>query len=451
MTESRSLRQWHGFAQLTKVDETQRIVEGVFAEEAPDHSKEIFDYETSKPNFEDWSRSMQKRSKGKSLGNVREMHRLSAVGKVLKLNFDDSAKRITGVVKITDDAAWEKIVEGVYTGFSIGGSYADHWRDGLYKRYTAAPTEISVVDNPCQEGASFELIRADGTKELRKLIGRAKDDTLAKHDWPVARLADIAEELYQRAEMLEVEHPDVADALNGLRKEVLGLVERGAAAEAAEVDDEDDDGDDDNEGEDTDMGKAKETPTADAKLYDELDGLRKKEPELKKASSGSDGLHADHHQAMAAVHAKLSEHHAKMAEKFGAEQDDGDDGKDGDDGDDGKDGEDGDGKAARGDLRKYVRAEDIGAIVEKAVAKAVKEAIKDTDQAVGTIGQELVKLLREPEHPRAAVNGKAATLSKAADGGNGDGKDELGLTADEAKDPVQVIKAIQRGGLARVR
>jgi len=43
-------------------------------------------------------------------------------GKFTDIQFDDDNKCIEGAAKIIDDDEWEKVVEGLYTGFSIGGS-----------------------------------------------------------------------------------------------------------------------------------------------------------------------------------------------------------------------------------------------------------------------------------------------------------------------------------------
>ena len=156
------------FAALTKVDEAQREVWGLATAELVDKDGEIFDYASSKPYFEDWSEEIASATSGRSLGNVREMHRASAVGKLVDLNFDDENKTIAVGAKIVDDDAWLKCVEGVYTGFSIGGRYVNIWPDGDFLRFTAQPVEISVVDNPAVPNAYFTAIKSDGTSEVRK-------------------------------------------------------------------------------------------------------------------------------------------------------------------------------------------------------------------------------------------------------------------------------------------
>jgi hypothetical protein len=156
------------FAQIAKIDESKHEVWGVATAEVVDKEGEIFDYESSKPYFKNWSDEIAKATDGKSLGNVREMHEPSAVGKLVAIAFDDDLKQIRVGARIVDGVAWQKCTLGVYTGFSIGGAYVKAWKDGEYVRFTASPVEISVVDNPCVPGAHFTAVKADGTCEVRK-------------------------------------------------------------------------------------------------------------------------------------------------------------------------------------------------------------------------------------------------------------------------------------------
>ena len=156
------------FLPLTKVDLDGRMVHGVATAEAPDRAGEICDYGTTKPYFEAWANGAREASAGKSLGAVRAMHQRIAAGKLTDISFDDDGKRIMVSAKIVDDDEWEKVVEGVYTGFSQGGRYVKRWTDdtnGL-TRYTADPTEISLVDVPCLPGATFQVVK-DGIVEER--------------------------------------------------------------------------------------------------------------------------------------------------------------------------------------------------------------------------------------------------------------------------------------------
>ncbi|HEV7674920.1 MAG TPA: hypothetical protein VGQ12_10350 [Candidatus Angelobacter sp.] len=163
------------FAQIAKIDESKHEVWGIATAEIVDKEGEIFDYESSKPYFKRWSDEISKATDGKSLGNVREMHEPSAVGKLVAIAFDDDVKQIRVGARIVDSVAWQKCMLGVYTGFSIGGAYVKAWKDGEYVRFTASPVEISVVDNPCVPGAHFTAVKADGTFEVRKFSHSASE------------------------------------------------------------------------------------------------------------------------------------------------------------------------------------------------------------------------------------------------------------------------------------
>jgi hypothetical protein len=181
------------FFQLNKVDVVKREVYGRATQEVPDKSGEIFDYETSKPLFAAWSGEFEKSTDGKSLGNVRAMHKPIAAGKVTSIDFNDSEKAIDIVAKIVDDDEWKKVDEGVYTGFSIGGEYEKRWTDPTdpsLKRFTAKPTEISLVDNPCVPTAHFTMVKADGVSEERQF--KAPAATAAGTGAEVAGSADAS-------------------------------------------------------------------------------------------------------------------------------------------------------------------------------------------------------------------------------------------------------------------
>jgi hypothetical protein len=153
------------FARLTKVDEEKRTVTGRATQEVLDRSGEIFDYASSKPFFEKWSGEISKSTDGKSLGNLRAMHGNVAAGKLTAIDFNDTDKAIDIVTKVVDEAEWQKVLEGVYTGFSIGGSYHKRWTDAeKATRFTADPCEISLVDLPCVPTASFfDIQKVDGS------------------------------------------------------------------------------------------------------------------------------------------------------------------------------------------------------------------------------------------------------------------------------------------------
>lgn len=199
------------FIPITKVDATQRLVYGVATAEVEDRTGEICDYASTKPHYERWSDEIAQSTGGKSLGNLRAMHGPVAAGKVTAITFNDEARQIEICAKVVDESEWIKVTEGVYTGFSQGGSYERRWTDeaGL-TRYTAVPSEISLVDLPCLPQARFEMIKADGTHELRDFEPRSSI---------VARLEDLVQNL-DWLERLTTEDlrdvPDLAEVITDL-------------------------------------------------------------------------------------------------------------------------------------------------------------------------------------------------------------------------------------------
>jgi len=161
---------------ITKVDAVKREVYGRAAQQVLDKSGEIMDYETSKPLFQKWSDGIAEATNGKSLGNVRAMHSKIAAGKLIQLVFDDKEQAIDVVAKIVDDAEWKKVEESVYTGFSIGGSYAKRWEIDGVTHYTADPAEVSLVDNPAIPTAVFSLIKMDAAKPQENTMSKKTDD-----------------------------------------------------------------------------------------------------------------------------------------------------------------------------------------------------------------------------------------------------------------------------------
>src|ERR1700722_6093665 len=152
------------FVPITKIDAAQRLVYGVVTAEAPDVSGEVCDYASTKPQYQKWSKNFASATDGRSFGNLRAMHGNVAAGKLVEIAFNDAQKRIEICGKVVDDAEWQKVEEGVYTGFSQGGRYLkrgpapDH---PSLMRYTAEPLEVSLVDHPCLPDATFAVIKTD--------------------------------------------------------------------------------------------------------------------------------------------------------------------------------------------------------------------------------------------------------------------------------------------------
>ena len=204
------------FIPITKIDIEKRLVYGTLSEEVPDKSGEILDYETAKPAFQEWSQAFQDASGGKSFGNVRSMHSNIAAGKFTDIAFDDAGKKISGVAKIVDDDEWQKVLEGVYTGFSIGGGYARRWQDVSdpnLMRYTPILSEVSLVDNPAVPTATFEVIKQDGSIECRKFNLKHKENKMKNKDDYATHSKALLGELEWFEEYVKTQDEDDSDVL----------------------------------------------------------------------------------------------------------------------------------------------------------------------------------------------------------------------------------------------
>jgi hypothetical protein len=170
------MQQMQMLVPLTKIDQERRLVFGRAVQEVPDKSGEILDYATAKPAFEQWSKHFEQVTGGLSKGNLRVMHKKdAAAGKIVDLSFNDAEKAVDICAKVVDDQEWKKVLEGIYTGFSVGGSYAKKWKDGDLTRYTPRVAEISLVDSPCIPTCRIvDLVKADGTVDQIELWGRPR-------------------------------------------------------------------------------------------------------------------------------------------------------------------------------------------------------------------------------------------------------------------------------------
>ena len=179
---------------LVKVDEITHTISGLVTAEVPDKDGEICDYGAAKKAFLDWSTEFAKSTTAAgqevSFGNMRLMHQLQfgIAGKVAEpVIFDDSSKQVSIITEPADDNIWSKAKKGFIRGFSIGGGYSfrkceicghQFTKEGDFNcptcqknvlvRFGPIISETSYVDNPCLKIATFDLVKADGSQELRK-------------------------------------------------------------------------------------------------------------------------------------------------------------------------------------------------------------------------------------------------------------------------------------------
>lgn len=181
------------FMQLTKVDVAKRLIYGTFTAEVVDKSGEVADYEGTKAAIMDWSKEIEKVSKGKSKGNIRKMHGKEVVGKAVEITCDDVNKTVSGCVEV-DEKTVQEAEKGILNGFSIGGAYVKKWACPVNKgktRFIPTIAEISVVDNPCVpdavfaaiKDAEFAVIGADGVEVMRKFAPKDEPELELKQVW----------------------------------------------------------------------------------------------------------------------------------------------------------------------------------------------------------------------------------------------------------------------------
>ena len=135
---------------IAKVDAERREVWGYASTEARDDQGEVVKREALIAALGDYMR----------FANIREMHQLSAVGVAREAAVDDRGLYVGA--RIVDDQAWQKVVEGVYKGYSVGGQITQ--RDPAdYKTITGLVlNEISLVDRPANPEAVFDYWKAAG-------------------------------------------------------------------------------------------------------------------------------------------------------------------------------------------------------------------------------------------------------------------------------------------------
>jgi Putative phage serine protease XkdF len=160
------------FLPISKVDEDKRTIAGYASTEAKDSDGEIVSLDAIKAALPDYM----------AWGNIREMHRLSAIGTAEEAHVDKKGLWLTA--KISDDGAWQKVIDKVYKGFSIGGRKLNKVADKITEM---AMTEISIVDRPSNPECKFALAKMDKTGAIElepgvelKHAKRTKAEKLAK-------------------------------------------------------------------------------------------------------------------------------------------------------------------------------------------------------------------------------------------------------------------------------
>jgi hypothetical protein len=162
------------------VDKERRVVSGFATLDNVDRQGDVVDTSASLTAFKNFR------------GNLREMHQPSAVGKVVSFKedryFDPSTKKfysgvyVSAYVSKGAQDAWEKVLDGTYSGFSIGGNikkYDDKVDSGsdtpirIIKEYELH--ELSLVDNPANQFANiFSIEKVNGQTTIDGYLSKTE-------------------------------------------------------------------------------------------------------------------------------------------------------------------------------------------------------------------------------------------------------------------------------------
>lgn len=163
------------FAEICKVNDEERMVYGYASTEALDVQGERVSKDALAKALPDYMR----------FANIREMHQPSAVGVAKSAEIDEKGLYIAA--KVVDDDAWNKVKEGVYKGFSIGGKSVSKVDNTITDLRLS---EISLVDRPANPECMVEVWKADGVEPQAAIDELAA--MLDKGDVTPARLLELA-------------------------------------------------------------------------------------------------------------------------------------------------------------------------------------------------------------------------------------------------------------------
>jgi hypothetical protein len=165
---------------IGKVDVERRTVSGFATLDNVDRQGDIVDTSASIEAFNNFR------------GNLREMHQPSAVGKIASFKedryFDPASKKfysgvyVSAYVSKGAQDAWEKVLDGTYSGFSIGGNikdYEDKYDESLDKSVRVIKSydlyELSLVDSPANQFANvFSIEKVDGKDEISGYLSKTE-------------------------------------------------------------------------------------------------------------------------------------------------------------------------------------------------------------------------------------------------------------------------------------
>jgi hypothetical protein len=208
---------------IGKVDKERRVVSGFATLDNVDKQGDVVDTSASLTAFKNFR------------GNLREMHQPSAVGKVVSFKedryFDPSTKKfysgvyVSAYVSKGAQDAWEKVLDGTYSGFSIGGNikkYDDQYDDGMDKAVRIIKEyelhELSLVDNPANQFANiFSIEKVNGETTINGYLSKTEIENVfwdSENDIVLLSDSDSAESPSSGKPMQNIGFVEKADSDN---------------------------------------------------------------------------------------------------------------------------------------------------------------------------------------------------------------------------------------------
>jgi hypothetical protein len=140
------------YANLTKADHDQHIVEGYISTDSIDRDNQVMDASFLQRTIPSWIQRY---------GNVRLMHRPEPIGKIVSWKpWDGKGFYVTA--KITDAKAWKMVKDGLLNAFSIGIKNAKVVPDPEAKGgrvVDGEPIEVSLVDVPSNPDCDLVVVK----------------------------------------------------------------------------------------------------------------------------------------------------------------------------------------------------------------------------------------------------------------------------------------------------
>jgi hypothetical protein len=193
---------------ITKVNKEKRTVSGFATLDNLDRHGDVVTAEASKKAFDNFR------------GNIREMHGSSAVGKMVNFkedNFFDpqTQKKYTGIyvtAYISKGAqdAWEKCLDGTYSGFSIGGNIvdakmekSDNDSDTHRVIHNFDLHELSLVDSPANQLANIFSIQKMAESVITENVFWCNKDEVASTSTATTKSCVVCEKEMQNIGWVE--------------------------------------------------------------------------------------------------------------------------------------------------------------------------------------------------------------------------------------------------------